>query len=487
MKKVFLALLAAFVLLLAVVLVRTARFGEAQDPVPEAAAYTAPAGAAARLAEAIRIPTVSHEDSARFDAAAFAAFHDLLRTRFPRARAALRREVVSGYSLLYTWPGSDPRLPPLLLMGHVDVVPVEAGTEARWAQPPFSGAVRGGYVWGRGAVDDKASVMGTLEAVEMLLAQGFTPRRTVMLAYGHDEEVGGHGARRIAALLRGRGVRPWMVVDEGGVIGQGLMPGVERPTALIGIAEKGFVSVELTARAEGGHSSMPPRHGSIGRLSAAIQRLEGSPLPARLDGPTLRLFDRVGPEMPFAQRAVFANLWLTRPLVIRTLSGAPSSDAMVRTTTAPTIFQAGTKENVLPSRARAVVNFRILPGDSVAGVVAHVRRVVDDTSVQVRAMEGFSSEPSAVSRTDGEPYRLLERSIRQAAPDAVVAPYLVVGGTDARHYHALSQHVYRFLPVRMTSEDLDRMHGTDERIAVRDYEAAIRFYRQLLLNAAGGG
>ena len=399
--------------------------------------------------------------------------------------AGLRREVVGGYSLLYTWPGADPRLPPVLLMGHMDVVPVEPGTEARWARPPFSGALQGGFVWGRGALDDKVSVMGTLEAVEMLLAEGFAPRRTILLAYGHDEETGGRGAQAIAALLRGRGVRPWMVVDEGGVIGRGLMPGVARPTALVGIAEKGFVSVELAVETEGGHSSMPPRHGSIGRLSAAIARLEDAPMPARLDGPALQLFGRVGPEMPFAQRMVFANLWLTRPLVIRTLAGAPSSNAMIRTTTAPTIFQAGTKENVLPSRARAVVNFRILPGDSVAGVVAHVRRTVADTSIRVRAMATFSSEPSPVSRTDGEPFRVLERSIRQAAPDAVVAPYLVVGGTDARHYAGLSDAVYRFMPVRMEQADLDRIHGTDERIAVRDYEAAIGFYRQLLLNAAG--
>lgn len=485
MKKPVLALLAALVLLLAVILVRTARFGEAQGEVPSVAAFAAPAGAAERLAEAIRIPTISHEDSARFDAAAFAAMHQLLRARFPRVHARLRREVVGGYSLLYTWPGTDPSLPPVLLMGHMDVVPVEPGTEARWTRPPFAGAVQGGWIWGRGAVDDKSSVLGTLEAVEMLLAEGFAPRRTVLLAYGHDEETGGHGARQTAALLRGRGVRPWMVVDEGGVIGQGLMPGVDRPTALIGIAEKGFVSVELTARAEGGHSSMPPRNGSIGRLSAAIQRLESSPMPARLDGAALQLFDRVGPEMPFAQRAVFANLWLTRPLVIRTLSAAPSSDAMVRTTTAPTIFQAGTKENVLPSRARAVVNFRILPGDSVQGVVAHVRRVVNDTAVHVRAMEGFSSEPSPVSRTDGQAYGVLERSIRQTAPDAVVAPYLVLGGTDARHYHGMSDAVYRFLPVRMTPDDLGRIHGTDERISVRDYQSAIRFYRQLLLNTSG--
>lgn len=485
MKKLALALVAVLVVLLAVVLVRTARFGEAPAPVPAPAAFTPPAGAADRLAEAIRIPTITHEGAARFDTAAFTALHELLRARFPLVHAGLRREVVAGHSLLYTWPGTDPSLPPLVLMGHMDVVPVEAGTEARWTQPPFAGAVQGGYVWGRGAVDNKSTLLGTMEAVEMLLAQGFAPRRTVMLAYGHDEEVGGRGAQRIAALLGERGVRPWMVVDEGGVIGRGLMPGVERPTALVGIAEKGFVSVELSTRTEGGHSSMPPRHGSIGRLGTAIHRLERSPMPARLHGPTLQLFQRVGPEMPFAQKAVFANLWLTRPLVVGMLEGAPSSNAMIRTTTAPTIFQAGTKENVLPSRARAVVNFRILPGDSVPGVVAHVRRIVEDTAVTVRAMEGFKSEPSSVSRTDGEPFRVLERSIRQAAPDAVVAPFLMVGGTDARYYHALSDAVYRFLPVRTTQEDLDRIHGTDERIAVADYHGAIRFYRQLLLNAAG--
>ncbi|HST62563.1 MAG TPA: M20 family peptidase [Longimicrobium sp.] len=485
MKKLALALGAALVLLLAVMLVRTARFGDAQGPAPAAAAFTAPAGAAERLAEAIRIPTVSNQDSAQFDTAAFGAFHTLLRQRFPRVHARLRLETVGGYSLLYTWPGTDPSLPPVLLMGHMDVVPVEPGTEARWTRPPFSGALADGFVWGRGALDDKVSVMGTLEAVEMLLADNFAPRRTVMLAYGHDEETGGRGAKQIAALLRARGVRPLLVLDEGGIVGRGLMPGVERPTALVGIAEKGFVSVELAAEAPGGHSSMPPRTGSIGRLSAAIQRLEASPMPARLDGPTLQLFGRVGPEMGFAQRMVFANLWITRPLVIRTLEGAPSSNAIIRTTTAPTIFQAGTKENVLPSRARAVVNFRILPGDSVAGVVAHVRRVVGDTAVRVRVLETFSSEPSPVSRTDDAPFRLLERSIRQFAPDAVVAPYLVVGGTDARHFHAISEHVYRFMPVRVTQDDLARVHGTDERISIRDYEAAIGFYRQLLLNTSG--
>jgi carboxypeptidase PM20D1 len=486
MKKILLAVAAVLVLLVGVVAFRTARFRAAADPAPAAAAYVPPPGAAERLAEALRIPTLSPQDAADFDGAAFAALHALLEARFPRVHAELGRERVGEHSLLYTWPGSDPSLPPLLLMAHLDVVPVEPGTEDGWTHPPFGGVVADGFVWGRGALDNKSGVMGTLEAVEMLLGEGFRPRRTVLLAYGHDEEVGGaRGAVAIAALLEGRGVRPWMVLDEGGVVGAGLMPGVARPVALVGIAEKGFASVELTVETAGGHSSMPPARGSIGRLGEAVRRLESSPPPARLEGPTLELFRRIGPELPVVQRAVFANLWLTRPLVLRTLSGTPSTNAMVRTTTAPTIFEAGTKENVLPSRARAVVNFRILPGDSVAGVVEHVRRTVRDTLVRVRAMEGFASEPSTVSRTDGEPFALLERSIRQAIPDALVSPFLVVGGTDARHFHALSDAVFRFLPVRVDPEDLARLHGTDERVPVADYEAAIGFYRQLVMNAAG--
>jgi carboxypeptidase PM20D1 len=207
-------------------------------------------------------------------------------------------------------------------------------------------------------------------------------------------------------------------------------------------------------------------------------------MPARLEGPTRQLFERMGPQLPFAQRAVFANVWLTRPLVMRKLEGSPTTDAMVRTTTAATIFQAGTRGNVLASRARAVVNFRILPGDSVAGVLEHVRRVIDDPRVQVRQTGGFRAEASAVSSTGSESFRTLERTIRSVAPEAVVAPYLVVVLTDARYYGDLSRNVFRFLPVRMTPEDLQRMHGTNERLPVREYERAIRLYRQLILKAA---
>ena len=487
MRKVLLAVGAALVVLLALALVRTALYRPTRETGPApAVAVAVPAGAAERLSAALRIRTISHEDPAAFDAGAFRALHDHLRASFPRVHAHLRRETVGAHSLLYTWTGADPSLRPILLVGHLDVVPVEPGTEPRWQEDPFGGRIADGFVWGRGAIDNKSTVLGTLEAVEMLLGEDWRPARTVLLAYGHDEEVGGlAGARQIAALLERRGVALEMVLDEGGVIGDGILPGVATPVALVGIAEKGFVSVELSTRAPGGHSSVPGPGGAIGVLGAAVGRLEDEQLPARFEGPTRQLFERLGPWFPFGRRAVFANLWLTRPLLLRGLASAPATNAMVRTTTAATIFQAGTKDNVLPSHARAVINFRILPGDSIAAVVAHVRRVVDDERVQVRIVGRFSAEPSAVSSTGSPAYRALARTIRRAMPEAIVAPYLMVGVTDARHYAGLSRNVFRFQPLRLTQRDLARMHGTDERVTIGGYERAISIYRQLILESAG--
>lgn len=320
----------------------------------------------------------------------------------------------------------------------------------------------------------------------MLLTDGFRPARTIYLAFGHDEEVGGaRGAQQIAALLGNRGVEMEMVLDEGGVIGDGVLPGVSAPIALVGVAEKGFVTLELTADAAGGHSSLPPPQSAIGIVSAAVARLEQSPMPARLVEPTRTLFDRTRDQFPILQRFVFGNLWLTQRLVVRSLEERPATNAMVRTTTAVTIFQAGTKDNVLPRSARAVVNFRILPGDSIAGVIEHVKRAIDDDRVNVKIAGRFSAEPSPISPADSESFRTLERTIRRIAPDAIVAPYLVVVVTDARHYGNLSRNVFRFLPLRLTSADLQRVHGTDERIGIREYEMAIRTYRQLMIDAAG--
>lgn len=485
MKRILLLLGVVLVLLLAVVLARTAMVESKQVRTEPVADLAVDARAAAeRLAGAIRFPTISHEGGARVDDAAFRGLHQYLEQSFPRVHSALKREVVAGFSLLYTWQGTDPQLPPILLMSHTDVVPVEPGTEKAWTHPPFSGRIVDGYVWGRGAMDDKAGVLGILEAVELLLGKGYRPERTVYLAFGHDEEVGGaKGAAALAAVLEKRGVRPDFILDEGGIIAEGIVPGVEAPVALISTAEKGYVSVELVAEAAGGHSSMPPRNTAIGKLAEAVRRLEENPLPARIDGATKRSFEYLAPEMPFGPRMFLANLWLFGPLAERKFGADPAADSRIRTTTAATVFQGGVKENVLPSRARAVVNFRILPGDTIEGVLRHVRETVGP-DVKVAVTGSFPTEPSPESAVHGPEFGLLQRTIAQVFPGMLVSPNLLSGGTDTKHYRKLSRNVYRFLPVRIGEGDLARIHGTNERIGVESYGEAVRFYAQLLRNGS---
>jgi carboxypeptidase PM20D1 len=484
-RRLLVALAVAVALVMAVALGRTLVTRSRQVPsVPSDPVPLDIAAAAERLAGAIRIRTVSTDDPAQRSADAFAALHAHLARSFPKAHAVLGRESVGVDAVLYTWPGSEPALAPLVLMGHLDVVPVEPGTETAWTHEPFAGMVVDGFVWGRGALDDKATVLGVLEAVEALVTQGFRPRRTVLLAFGADEEKGGRtGAAEIARLLRARRVTPELVLDEGGSIVHDTVPGVDPPVALIGIAEKGFATVELRARGEGGHSMAPPPHTAVGVLARAVARLEARPFPAELRGATAALFDYVGPEMPFGKRLLFANRWLFGRLIARTLARNPSTNAAVRTTTAATVFEGGTKDNVLPSRARAVVNFRILPGHSVAAVRQHLQDVVDDPAIAVAVLDP-ATEPSPVSPTTSDAWRLLERTTRQVFPDVVVAPYLVTGGTDARHFSPLTPNVYRFTPTRLNLEDLKRVHGTNERLSVANYGEVVQFHAQLLRNAA---
>ncbi len=473
------------VLLVCVVLLRTMRLTSKQVQAEPAIDVSLDGQKIAeRLAQAIRFQTISHQDPAEFRGEEFVGLHEYLERTFPLVHAALTKEVVEEHSLLYKWKGQQEELKPILLMGHTDVVPVESGTESDWAHPPFEGRIAEGFVWGRGSMDNKNVVLGVLEAVETLLKEGFQPRQTVYLAFGHDEEIGGQGgAHRIAALLHSRGVELEYVIDEGLCVIEGIMPNVSEPVALVGIAEKGYVSIELTAENEGGHSSMPPEHTAIGILSAAILKLERNQLPARMDGPARQLFGTLAPEMPFAMRIVFANLWLFGGLVKRQLAASPATNAMIRTTTAPTMLEAGVKENILPTTAKAIVNFRVLSGDSIASVIEHVRQAVADPRVEIKRLEGFGGEPSFVSDTDSPSFSALEHTIRQVFPKVIVAPGLVMGATDSRHYADLTQSIYRFTPMWLSQEDLDRVHGINERISIEGYERAVRFYMRLIRNS----
>jgi len=430
------------------------------------------------LAAAIAVPTVSIPSGG--DPAAFTQLRTVLAERFPLVHRELALELVSEHAMLFHWRAPAPTWAPMILAAHVDVVPVEPGTEESWTQPPFAGNVADGHVWGRGALDDKLGVIGVLSAVESLLAAGFVPTRDVWIAFGHDEEVGGkEGAAKIAARLQELGVHAEFLLDEGGAVVHGMLPGIDRPVALVGIAEKGVATLELEVAGEGGHSSMPPRRSAIGRLGRALERLESHPMPSVLGGPTAMMLERLTPELDYGPRLVLANMWMFGPLVRTAFAQRPPSDAVIRTTTAVTMFDAGIAHNVLAARAKAVVNFRILPGDTVETVQAHVRGVVDDPGIAVRCTEDCW-DPSPTSRTDVPAFTTLERAIVQVWPEAIVSPSLVVGATDARHYAGVADDVYRFLPIPMRDEDRARLHGTDERIAVADLASAVRFYQTLL-------
>ena len=480
--RVVVGSIAIAVLVALIVALRTLAVSSYQPEVkPAAVIEIDPAPALARLTRAIQIQTVSHSDQELIDRSAFLAFHRFLEQTFPGAHRVLEREVIGQFSLLYTWRGRDDSLSPIALLGHFDVVPVDPATAAKWEHPPFSGEVADGFLWGRGALDMKQAVVAYLEAVERLLAKGYSPRRSVYLALHHDEEIGGrNGAARIAQTLAERNVRLSFTLDEGSFITDNIVPGVKRPAALIGIAEKGALTLELSVKGESGHSSRPPSQTVIGRLARAIHRLEAYPPPARLESPTSSMFEHLANEMSVPLRAVMANRWLFDPLVLSKLKASATTNALVRTTTATTVLRStGVKENVLATDASALVNFRLLPGDSVDDVMSHAAETVADAQISI-ALFGQSQQPSDVSAVDVAAYKVLSATIRRVFPRAVVAPSLVIGGTDSRHYRQVAENSYRFLPVTLVSSDIARIHGVNERIAIDDYLNSIRFYVELL-------
>ena len=486
-KRALLGLLALLLLLAAVLVINTLRQGSRQVKVAALAPLAVDKPSVAdSMAIAVRAKTVSGLLDPAGVAAEFDALHAHLRARYPLVHRTLEREVVGGHSLLFTWRGSEPQAKPIALLAHQDVVPIALGTEGLWKKPPFAGVIEDGMVWGRGALDNKSNVITQLEAVEALLKAGFKPRRTVYLIYGHDEEVGGRaGAVAMVALLKQRGVKLDFVLDEGMAVTEGILPGVNQPIALIGLGEKGGMSLKLTAQAAPGHSSMPPGPGgsAIGMLSAALARLDQQPMPGGIQGAAADMFATLAPELPFGQRLALSNLWLFRPLLEPMLAKGAATNAMMRTTTALTIVNAGNKENVLPGRAEAVVNFRLLPGDSSESVLAFVKRVIADDRIDVKPV-GTPTEASRLSSRDANSFRLIERSIREVFPDALVAPSLVIAGTDSRHFADVAEQVYRFMPIRFKPEDLPRLHGNDERIAIDQLADMVRFYHRLLIQAA---
>ncbi|WP_439101546.1 M20 family peptidase, partial [Congregibacter sp.] len=440
--------------------------------------------AAQRLARAITYPTISYDDAARLDAVAFSGLRQHMADSYPRVYGAAPPRLINEHSLLFRFPGTRSDLKPVLFMGHVDVVPVDEATLSEWRYPPFSGAMEDGVIWGRGAMDDKVTVFALLEAMEALLESGTELERTIYFAFGHDEEIGGpQGAAAMADILAEEGVEFEFVLDEGGVITQGVMSDIDAPVALVGVAEKGFVNLRLTVNAPGGHSSQPPDHTAVGILSEAIVALESHPFPSDVSYTKMTL-DSIGSEMGFVTRLMMANLWLFEPVVARVLAEAPSTAASTRSTIAATMLEGSSKSNILPTRATAVVNVRIMPGDSVASVKAHFVEAIDDPRVEVTTF--MENEPSRISPTDSVGFRLIEKNIRRMDETALVAPYLVIGGTDSKHFYDLSPNIYRFIMVRADAEELKRIHGVNEQLPINEYGNAIEFFMNLLDDTAKG-
>lgn len=438
------------------------------------------AASIARFRELLQIPTVSHADEGAVDREQFDRFLDTVVRLYPALHAALDRDVIAGHSLLYRWRGTHEG-DPLVLMAHLDVVPV---VESEWDHEPFAAEVVGhgaaAEIHARGAIDDKGALVAILEAVERLVIEGVTPAHDVYLAFGHNEETAGDGARAIVELLRARGVRPALVIDEGGAVVDGVVPGVTVPTAMVGVAERGVMTLLLTAREGGGHASTPPPVPATARLARAIDRLHRHPFPPRIAPPVRALFTTIAPHAPQPLRWVFGHLALTGPLLARIFPRlGPEMNAMVRTTAVATQLSGAPGENVLATTARAAINIRLLTGDTVASATARVRHVIADPAVEIEVRHG--SDPSPVSPWRGAAWRRIAAAVGATlGSDVVTTPYIQLGASDSRWFTAISDHVYRFTPFHLTRAERDALHSHNERIRVDVWLRGIGFYRELI-------
>ncbi|THG32431.1 M20/M25/M40 family metallo-hydrolase [Naasia lichenicola] len=432
-----------------------------------------------RFRQLLRIPTVSKLDRDATDWAAFDAFVVALPALYPALHASLERETVDGHSLLYRWPGREgaTSTTPTVLMAHYDVV---AASDEGWQHPPFAAELIDGVIHARGAIDDKGALVAILEAVERLATAGFQPEHDVLLSFGHDEETAGTGARAIVELLRSRGIRPALVLDEGGaVVEPGLVKGVDRSLAVIGVTEKGITSLRLTVDEAGGHASTPPKLTATARLARAITRLTRSPFPARLNAASAGFIGVLGANSGGPQGWLLRNLRYTKPLVLVLFSALGNETrAMVRTTAAVTELHGSDGANVLAEQASAIVNIRIGIGSSVASVLRHVRRAIRDDGVRIEVLH--PSEPSPISPSTGPAWEAISAALATVYPESIATPYTMLAASDARHFTAISDHVYRFTPFELHAADRATLHARNERIRVVNWLRGIDFYETLL-------
>jgi carboxypeptidase PM20D1 len=486
--KIGLGLLGIVGALAAVIAIRTATYeapGAGDDAGARVQLAAAPPvdlqRAAAHLAEAVRFRTISHQDANENDAAEWERLHAWLADTYPAAHAAMNREIVAGHTLVYTWPGSDPTRNPIVLLAHHDVVPVTPGTEPDWKHPPFAGVVADDAVWGRGAVDNKGSLIGLFEAIEALAASGFEPGRTIIIVSGHDEEAGGAGAAAAAQLLGSRNVQAEFVLDEGLLVVADF-PLLGRPVALIGVAEKGYGTLRITAPAKGGHSSTPPPQTGVEVLAKALLAITSNPFPMRFEGPAADMVRTLAPDAAPAVKMAVANEWLLEPLLVRQIAATPAGAASLHTTIAPTMLRGSPKENVLPQDAAAWINYRIAPGQSAERVLQHAVDATSGLGVNVDWVQP-PYDPSPVSSITSDGYRVLAAAASNGG-QLPVAPGLVNATTDSRYFTTIAEDVYRFQPLLLSLRDIEMVHGTNEHLTLDNLRRMIEFYSQVIATAA---
>jgi carboxypeptidase PM20D1 len=480
LKKPLLGLGAVVLVLTGVVVYRAAVFLPPEQAKVEPVAHVIDAQAVAvHLSQAVRFATISNQPPAPIDPAPFDGFVAWLAATYPEVHQGLSREILGNRTVLYKWAGKDSAAKPAMLAAHYDVVPVIPGTEGAWKHPPFAGDIAEGYVWGRGTLDDKSAVVTILEAVTYLLKQGYKPQQTIYLSFDHNEElVDDTGAAAVVAHLKAQNIRLAWSLDEGSFVLDGIVPGLAQPVASINVTEKGYLTLNLTAHAAGGHSSMPPRETAVGILARAIVALQQAPLPGGLNGVSGEMFSALARYMSFGKRVLFANQWLFGALIERELAKSPSTNAMLRTTTAPTMLSGSVKENVLPIEATATVNFRLHPRDTPERVIDYVKNTIADDRVSITMLRGYGA--SRVAAVDSPAFRAMANAVRQVYGDVVVASGITIAGTDSRYYETVADNAYRFNPMMISAQDLAGFHGTNERLSLENLVRATRFYIELI-------
>lgn len=481
--KILYGVLIVLGLFIAVTLIR-AVFYKAKPPISEsfASEQVDEKRAADNLSKAIQIKTISNEDESKVDWSEFQRFHDFLKESYPLIHSTMEVEDVSKASLLFKWQGSDTSLEPVAFLSHQDVVPVTPGTEGDWVHPPFEGFNDGEFIWGRGALDMKNHLICLMESIETLLEEGYKPKRTVYLCFGHNEEIvagTGNGAHELAKTLESRGVNLDSVIDEGGAMLSAKVKGlIDANLTGVGVAEKGYADFEITVKAKGGHSSQPPEHTAIGILSEKVLKLEKHQFKSKMLPFVYNLFSDIGKRTSYLGRIVFCNLWLLKPLVLKIMSKIPPAASLVRTTTAVTMAKGSPAANVLPQKASVTVNFRIMPGQTIEDVRQHIERLIGGENVEIRFIKG--KEPSLVSPTDTRSFETLSRLAVALDSKNIVAPYLVMGGTDAYNYENVCENIYRFAPFTVDTALLLTTHSTNERIPVSQLTQGVTFFKRYI-------